>query len=434
VFDFVPELAPLLVTATMEGCEKELPVAAIVTVEVASISQPVTANEYETAMQENSPPSWIAIADDSRRARGYMRQASRHAEEDRVRNRAAELIDALIAGGFRGNYVAQQLRVSRRTLSRWRYRQQHPQPVLPRGRPCKESPPGERRSVLEFFDQEGGHVGLPTLRDQFPHLPRCELQDLQADYRRHYRATHRRSSARLTWHVPGTVWAIDHVVPPSPIDGVDLAALAVRDLGSGMQLGWLPVSDQSEQAASAALETLFLQYGPPLVLKSDNGSAFKSEAFQAMLARYGVAWLPSPPYMPWYNGGCEAGNYSLEIRTDHFAQPTGRWTSDCLEAARRQANELTRPWGRPGPTHAERWSAREPIDPKIRSLFVTAVERQRREILDALQDKFDPENQNQQRHIQRQAVRRALLEAGLLTITRRSIRLPINPKKWARFS
>ena len=119
------------------------------------------------------------------------------------------------------------------------------------------------------------------------------------------------------------MWAIDHVVPPAPIDGVDHAVLAIRDLASGMQLGWLPVSDQTEPVATAALESLFLEHGPPLVLKSDNGSAFKSEAFQAMLARYGVAWLPSPPRKPWYNGSCEAGNDSLGIRTDHFAGRAG---------------------------------------------------------------------------------------------------------------
>ena len=264
-------------------------------------------------------------------------------------------------------------------------------------------------------------------------MPRCELHDLRADYCQYFRATHRRSAARLTWHDPRTVWAIDHVAPPSPIDGIDDAALAVRDLSSGMQLDWLPVSDQTERVTTAALESLFLEQGPPLVLKSDSGSAFKSETFQAMLARYGVAWLPSPPRKPQYNGGCEAGNHSLRIRTDHFARATGCWTADCLEAARQQANALTRPWGHLGPTHSARWSAREPIDPQLRMQFAAAVEHHRREILVERKDTFHPQNKNHQRQVQRQAVRRALLELGLLTITWRSIRLPINPRKWATF-
>ncbi len=70
-----------------------------------------------------------------------------------------------------------------------------------------------------------------------------ELIELQVDYRRHYRDTHRISQERLTWSRPGRVWAIDHSEAPGPIDGVYPAILAVRDLGSGCQLAWLPVPD-----------------------------------------------------------------------------------------------------------------------------------------------------------------------------------------------
>jgi hypothetical protein len=171
-----------------------------------------------------------------------------------------------------------------------------------------------------------------------------------------------------------------------------------------------------------------------LVLKSDNGSAFVSEAFQTLLIRYGVAWLPSPPRQPQYNGGCEAGHLSLRKRTDHFARRAGRWTSGCLQAARRQANELLRPHGHRGPTHRERWSTRQPITPQWRARFLAAVERHRQTILSARQTTFHPKNKNHQRQVQRQAVLRTLLELGLLTITRRSIPLPITPKNWARFS
>ncbi len=127
---------------------------------------------------------------------------------------------------------------------------------------------------------------------------------------------------------------------------------------SGMQLAWLPVANQAEEAAIAVLKELFAKHGPPLVLKSDNGLAFISDHFQSLLHHFSVAWLPSPPRKPGYNGGCEAGNGSLRKRTAHFARRTGRWTSGCLQAATAQANELLRPHGHRGPTHRECWSAR----------------------------------------------------------------------------
>jgi hypothetical protein len=43
---------------------------------------------------------------------------------------------------------------------------------------------------------------------------------------------------------------------------------------SRQQLLWLQVESPNAQAVFAALKALILEHGPPLVLKSDNGSAF----------------------------------------------------------------------------------------------------------------------------------------------------------------
>jgi transposase InsO family protein len=130
---------------------------------------------------------------------------------------------------------------------------------------------------------------------------------------------------------------MDHTQPPEPIDGRYPRVLTVRDLASGMQLAWQPVPDETAVATVAVVLSLFRKYGAPLVLKSDNGSAFKSEDFAKLLASHGVAWLPSPPRMPSYNGSCEATNRHAKLRTAHFAlrDHGGRWTSAALQAARR---------------------------------------------------------------------------------------------------
>src|SRR6516164_6649323 len=70
---------------------------------------------------------------------------------------------------------------------------------------------------------------------------------------------------------------------------------------------WRPTPDETAQTAVAVLIGLFLIHGPPLVLKLDNGSAYRAEAMQKALVGYGVVVLYSPAYTPEYNGSAEAG-------------------------------------------------------------------------------------------------------------------------------
>jgi transposase InsO family protein len=240
--------------------------------------------------------------------------------------------------------------------------------------------------------------------------------------------THRQSTEELTWHRPGRVWAMDHVHPPRLIDGIYDEVLSIRDLGSGLQLAWQPVPDETAATTVAVLESLIAQHGAPLVIKSDNGPAFKSDQMQRLLKRHRIVWLPSPPYTPQYNGSCEAANGSMRRRTNYFANRAGnsdRWASDSLEAACLQANELTRPHGYLGPTPSELWASRTPITREERDHLAAAIEGHRQRILIEWKDHIDPQNKNHQHQVHRRAVRRALLDVGLLTVTRRSIPLPI---------
>lgn len=282
--------------------------------------------------------------------------------------------------------------------------------------------------------EEEGYLGMPTLRAECPDLPPCELRDLRLAYGRYFRATHRRSVARLTWHGAGYVWAMDHVHPKKPLNDGSRAVFAVRDLGSGAQLAWHAVPDETSDSAAIVLQSLLDCYGPPLLFKSDNGSAFKGQEVRGLRETYDIAWLPSPPYMPWYNGSCEAANYSQEKRTAHFARHADRWTVAALEAARRQANRLARPQGHRNPTPAERWDARTPVPPAQRQQFRAAIERHQQQIIAARKVDYDPNNKNHQNQVLRQAVRQTLLEFGLLTITWRSIPLPLKRKKRAKIS
>lgn len=52
---------------------------------------------------------------------------------------------------------------------------------------------------------------------------------------------------------------------------------------TGCQLAWIPVLDESAESTMAVLQSLFLERGPPLVLKSDNGPGFVAEATRRFL-------------------------------------------------------------------------------------------------------------------------------------------------------
>ena len=371
-----------------------------------------------------------AMARDSRRAASQTRQSDRRRQEILARRQAVCVFEELRARGRPCRQLADALGIVPRTLAQWRRRHQSAPTTPWRGRPVKESSWLERHAVLEVLDDFGPRVGLPSLRTLFPNLARSELIELQRAYRAYYRSTHRISQERLKWSGPGRVWAVDHSDPPRPIDGTYPAMIAVRDLASGCQLAWLPVPDEEAVSTAVVLSTLFAEHGPPLILKSDNGSAFRSELVQELLERHRVVWLPSPVRTPRYNGSCEAGIGSMKVRTLFLAAAASRvgtWSSDDLEAARRQANALARPNDSAGPVPDDAWSARSPITDVERTQFRLVVDRHRATI-----NQRHPVLEVTSYLVHRQAVRRALVELGLLSINRRSITLPLRYLKMAK--
>ena len=94
---------------------------------------------------------------------------------------------------------------------------------------------------------------------------------------------------------------------------------------------WRPVADATATTVREALTSLFVNHGAPLVLKSDNGSAFIAEHLRQMTANFQVKMLFSPAHTPSYNGSIEASIGSLTTRTEQHAARHGRpglWTWD----------------------------------------------------------------------------------------------------------
>jgi transposase InsO family protein len=269
--------------------------------------------------------------------------------------------------------AAEHLSMQRQCLEDWRreWRARRLAPH-PRGRPETKSGDDLRGKAFAYLEQAGPGISVVTLRSIFPGLGGNEAKRILADYRATCRNELRAKVRALQWKRPGSVWAMDHMEAPSPVDGEYPYVLVVRDLASQYLIFALPQKRQTDIAVADALKEAFIQYGAPMVIKSDNGSGFTGMETQEVLRCWGVEHLVSPPYFPPYNGAVEAGIGQLKTRTHIIAAQHNRpglWTSDDLEGARLLANRTLRPWGRGGPTPEERWNRRTMPSERERARF-----------------------------------------------------------------
>jgi len=291
------------------------------------------------------------------------------------------------------------------------------------------------------------------LRAFFPNAPRSELEHMLARYRSLHLSRNKVLLHVLRWTQPGTVWAMDFAKPALPVDGIYPYVFVVRDLASGNMLLSLPVPSREIKHVVAALVALFSQYNPPLVLKSDNEfdtwsvleplkqRGFEPEEWTALqeLARLlennGVIPLLSPSYYPEYNAAIEAGIGSFKTRAHHEAARHGhpdQWNCDDVEAARLQANELSRPWGHDQDTPDIAWAERKPVSSLQRSSFAVAVRQAETELSQTKGQQMLPGmplGPKDMASIRREAISRALTTQGFLCIRRRRFTLPIK-RSW----
>jgi transposase InsO family protein len=104
------------------------------------------------------------------------------------------------------------------------------------------------------------------------------------------------------------MWSSDYTDLP---EGSKL--LKTLDEKSLNKLAWDTVaSENAEELVSHARKLVEALGRAPLVWKYDNGSAFKSGAFQAFLAEHKIIPFPIPPRAPWVNGRTERDNQEIQ--------------------------------------------------------------------------------------------------------------------------
>jgi transposase InsO family protein len=367
--------------------------------------------------------------------RGYARWPSpRQCLQHEIRAEVVDCYHALREQGQTLEQCGHLLHLPPRRLRLWDYeRRSERHLVAPVGRPAVRSPLPVRQAMLALLQLTGPGLGTPSLGEAFPGVPRRELADLLARYRAVCRRRHRAWQRVLHWQTPGRVWAADFTEAPCVGAGTTGPyVLAVRDLASGVMLAWQPLPAMTEEVARAALAGLFSLHGVPLVLKIDNGSAFRAARLQEYLEVNGVIPLYSPPACPGYNGAIGAAIGSLKTRTEgHAARQgrSGRWERADLAAAQAEAN-ASHPRRLNGRTPNAMWDARTPIRDVERVVFALTVERQRLQARTQLGIRVEETLDHWRASaVDRQATERALVEHDYLLFTRRRLPLRIRGRK-----
>ena len=332
----------------------------------------------------------------------------------------------VLAGEGKGDFAA-RLGLDARTLSRWEKNFELKEGIWrPRGRRVERSSPKCRNGVVHALELLGPQLSARKLLAFFDDMARSEVLDIQECYRRWHARLHPMVLHELTWSPPGAVWAMDHAVPPEPVDGTCPWLFALRDLASGYQILWESAEDCKAVTVMESLERCFRLWGPPLVLKSDSGSAFIAEVLEDLLLSWGVKHILSPPRRPQYNGAAEASIRWMKVGTEREADAAGRagaWRREDMERARQRANTALR---RHSGVAEELWLSRSAIGAEARAAFAATVERER---LAALVERgLSPDQPIAKllaRAVNRDAIRRALVAHDILHFKRRLIPLPI---------
>ena len=291
------------------------------------------------------------------------------------------------------------------------------EPLVARGRPPSEVDSETVADLWKTMKYFGPKTGEPTLRRNHPDYPVGALRREMKRFRDFWKLTHKRHVQRLTWTRPMTVWSMDFAVPPVAMEGGYTAFLVVRDLASRKELCNMPVYAQDTKSTEETIQFYLSLYGPPLVIKSDNGSAFISKDFRRALNKMGVLLLLSPPYCPSYNGSAENAVNEAKTHAAHHALESGcseTWTRDDLAWARERANLTV---GADLLTRDERFDKGEPITELERKNFRLAFRAEKLKVKKTMEDDINRKLTRKEHNIaDRRALKNALIKSGFLFV------------------
>jgi transposase InsO family protein len=323
------------------------------------------------------------------------------------------------------------------SFRRWQHRLEHGQPALFKPGPQKVAPLKLEELRVALCHLKHGRQrsrGVGRLYRQYQdQISRRDLRALTRTVRREMAHQHQAELRHITWQVPGLVWSLDDAELVRFADH-KLYLHQVQDLASRYKFTPWVGKQMLGETVAVHLEELFLQHGPPLVLKRDNGSNLNQQAVDEVLARYLVMPLNSPPHYAPYNGGMECAVRELKTPLVDKILAGGPTSESQVQAwAEVLAHELN---------HRSRGCLDGHIACRVFQKAKPALQaytlRRRREIFDwingltqALIQVSAVRTQRQGETARRRAVETWLQTNGVITITQNKKVLPTFPEKTA---
>ena len=211
--------------------------------------------------------------------------------------------------------ICRAMRVPLSTLGRWRRRKKENRPFLNRPGPKKAEAfdpsalDAEIRSMRHGAKRSAGAIRLYGRYQES--ISRRELSRMAGQVRQDWVADQRRNLRRIDWLMPGVVWAMD--VTEYDLEGAGKIHLhSTQDLGSRYKFPPLAGECPIGEEIAGYLSEKFFRFGPPLVMKRDNGGNLNHAVVNGVLSEFFVLPLNSPEYYAPYNGAIEESQRELK--------------------------------------------------------------------------------------------------------------------------
>ena len=243
--------------------------------------------------------------------------------------------------GMRYREVCAMADVSPSSHMRWNGRRLRGEDLLWTPGPKKVEQPDIGRLYEEILEMSHGrkrtHGTGALYEENRESISRRSLAEMIEAARREKNAECTGRQVLIDWKCPGYVWAFDET------EWHGRQVLTVRDLGSRYRMPSLTGRLTGERIA-AWLEGLFEWFGPPLILKRDNGSALKCAEVDNVLGRWRVIPLDSPVHYPQYNGSVEQSQGEQQRRLDGIVggEATDKEFELAVDLAGHQLNHIER--------------------------------------------------------------------------------------------